>query len=354
MRALPVRRHPPRRSFVPYRIATLSSAAALPVMTMALIMAILLSACGQATDDVGESEEGGLVLGHTEEREVTERGVAPGGRLLVLEGYHGNISLEATSDRFATLEFEKTARGDDSEGALRLLDEVDITEEGSDDAYRYVIQSSDNRRTAVNVRGTMPEGTNLQIQWESGLISLSGPDGPLQIRNGSGGVQVAGIADNADIRVNNGAIFVGVEDLPSNTTIELETSNGDVTVSLPSTASARIEAQTSAGAVQISGLSFVDRSLDPEGAGAEFNGQMGQGNANIRLLTENGSIYLNEGGMDRLPAGDTLQVPVDTASASPADTITVPPSDTAAAPAAGARRSGTDSQRDTADTDSAL
>jgi len=312
-----------RRSTTSFRIAS-----ALPC----LAAAVLLAGCAESTDNVGEAEEGRLVLGHTEEREVVNRGVAPGGRLFVLEGYHGNINLEASAGQFVVLEFVKTARGEDGEEALRLLDEINILEEGNDDDYRYVMQSTEAQRTAVSVSGSVPERTGLQIQWESGTILLSGPDGPLQITNGSGNVEAAGVAGNAEIRVNNGGILVGIEDLPAGAKIILETSNGDITVSLPANVSARVAAQTAAGAIRTTGLSFQDRQLEPMGAGAEFNGQLGRGTANIRLRTDNGTIHLQEGRMDRLPPIDTLAAPTDTSQAAPSDTTApsdvMPPADT--------------------------
>lgn len=297
----------------------------------AAMLVVGTSACAESGDGVGESEEGRLVLGSTEEREVAERGVAPGGRRLIFQGYHGDVRLEATVGRFADLEFVKIARGDDREGAQRLLEEVTVSEQGGDDEFRYVIDSPNKRRTAVDLHGYVPESASMEINWESGAISLSGPDGPLRITNGSGRVEAAGIAGDAEIRVQNGGLLLGVADLPSGATIVLETANGDINLTLPPTSSAQIAAQTAAGEIQTTGLEFTDRRLEPIGAGAEFNAQLGRGSARIRLRTENGSIHLTAGRMQRLPSADSLAAPSDTAAV-PSDTTTVqhlgPPADT--------------------------
>ncbi len=278
-----------------------------------------LAACGgDATEEVGETEEGRLVLGQTEVRSTVERGIAPGGRVLVFEGFHGDIRLDASRDRFATLDIVKIARGENSEAAQKLLDQVTIAEEGTDTEYYYRINSPNEQRTAVNVRGSIPEQASLRISWRSGTISLSGPDGPLHITNGSGAVQVAGLANDAEIRVNNGGILVGVERLPEDVEIILETSNGDIDVSLPVETSATVAAETSAGSINTTGLEFQDRQLEPMGAGSAFQGRLGRGNASIRVRTENGTIRLTQGRMERLAPTDTLTVPVDTTAA---DTI---------------------------------
>lgn len=293
-----------------------------------VLLLIAVSACGESRNDVGEAEEGRLVLGNIEEREVAERGVATGGRSLVFQGFHGNIRLDATAGRFADLQFEKIARGDDREAARRLLQDVTVSEQGSDEEFRYVIDSPNKRRTAVDVRGFVPEPTRIHITWESGTISLSGHDGPLHVTNGSGRVEAAGVAGDAEIRLQNGGILLGVADLPSGANIVLETANGDVDVTLPPGSSTQIAAQTAAGDIQTTGLQFTDRSIEPIGAGAEFNGQLGRGSARLRVRTENGTIHLRSGRMTRLPGADTLAAPQDTTGVSP-DTTAGQPSPSA-------------------------
>lgn len=285
-----------------------------------VLLALTTAACGgEPSDEVGETEEGRLVLGQTEVRSTAERGIAPGGRVLVLEGFHGDIHLDASRDKFASLEIIKIARGENSESAQKLLDQVNVQEEGTDTDYYYRMESPNEQRTAVNVQGSVPEQTSLRIAWRSGAISLSGPDGPLHITNGSGAVQVAGLAGGAEIRVNNGGILVGVERLPDDAEIVLETSNGDISVSLPLETSANVVAETSAGSIHTVGLEFQDRQLEPVGAGSAFQGRLGRANANIRIRTENGTIYLKEGRMERLAPPDSLVLPVDTTSADTLD-----------------------------------
>ena len=297
-----------------------------PRLHSALLIALIAAlgaGCGGSEDEVGETDDGRLVLGQTEERASLERGVAPGGRVLVLEGFHGDVKLDASRDRFASLNFVKIARGENAEAAQELLGEMRIGEEGTDNEYYYRITSPNEQRTAVNVEGSVPEQANIRISWRSGAISLSGPDGPIHITNGSGAVEVAGLAGDAEIRVENGGILAGVARLPDDAEIVLETSNGDITVSLPVEASAQVAAETSAGAIQTQGLQFEDRQLEAIGAGSAFEGRLGRGNARIRVHTENGTIYLRQGRMERLPTVDSLAVPADSlVSGGAADTTT--------------------------------
>ena len=284
-----------------------------------VLLALAVAACGESADEVGETEEGKLVLGQTEERSTAERGIAPGGRVLVFEGFHGDIRLDASNDKFATLEIVKIARGENSDAAQQLLRQLSVKEEGTDTEYYYRMTSPNEQRTAVNISGSVPEQANVRRSWRSGAIALSGPDGPLHITNGSGAVEVAGLAGNAEIRVNNGGILVGVERLPEDAEIVLETSNGDITVSLPVETSAKIAAETTAGSISTTALEFQDRQLEPVGAGSAFEGRLGRGNASIRIRTENGDINLVQGRMERLSPSDTLAAPSDTTAADTLD-----------------------------------
>jgi hypothetical protein len=282
----------------------------------------LLSGC--RGDNVSQTEDGRLVLGQAEVEEVVERGVAPGNRTLMLTGTTGNIMLTGTETATANLEFVKRARGADTEDAQALLGDIVIEESGDNQAYRYVMQTEEPERTVVDVRGEVPQNVRLEIQMENGNAELSGIGGPLTIRHANGNVRIGGAAADVQVEVLNGAIEVGYQDLPANGSVNLSVANGNLVLTLPASSSARIDAQTSAGYVNVTGLEFVNRQLSPQGAGNQFTGQLGQGTASIRLRTENGSITIQEGMVERL--GTAPAVPADT-SVLPGDPA-VPPTST--------------------------
>ena len=273
---------------------------------LALLFALVFawSGCGQG-NDVSETDDGQLVVGRTEERAVVERGIAPGGRTLVLRGFSGSIRLSGTTGDYASLTFEKTARADQAADARALLDRIQIDETGAETEYRYVMQSSEPTRTAVNVRGTVPAGTALRIELQNGAIELSGVTGPITVDSDNGHVAVGGAGGNVAVTIRNGNLDVGMQALPPDTRVDLETSNGNVTFTLPADAAARVTAETQAGSIQAEGaLTFTSRDLDPQGAGARFTGQLGRGNAVVELTTRNGSITLAEGRVLTLPSFD--------------------------------------------------
>lgn len=270
-------------------------------MLTAITALLLLGGC-TGRDDVGETEEGRLVIGRTEVTETDERGIDPGGRLLSISGFSGTIALQGTTEPLARLAFEKTARGDDEEDARNLLHNVSVEETGGDDAYRYIVRTHDANRTGVNIEGTIPRGTPLRLEMDNATILLSGLDAPVTVRSGNGNVQVGGAGASLDVEVRNGNIEVGMQALPPGARVHLQTSNGNLAFTLPPTSGARVTAQTKAGDVRVEGLDFESRRLVPSAAGAEFTGQLGRGNATVELSTENGNITLRGGTVSSLPA----------------------------------------------------
>lgn len=275
-------------------------------LVSALALLFLVSACRSDDDSLGEDAEGALVIGQAEVQESMTRGVNPGNRTLVLIGFKGNIQLSGSDAQTAQLTFVQRARGRDDAAARETLTGVRVDESGSDDAYTFTMESDDPERTAVDVRGTVPVGSRIRIELESGRVELSAIDGPMAVQNQNGGIRIAGISQPADVATVNGDVEVGMQFMPSDGSVSISTQNGNIVFTAPADASARVEASTSTGSIRVEGLSFSSRRLDRQTVGARFRGQIGEGNAEVNLTTQNGDITLREGRVLTLPATDTL------------------------------------------------
>lgn len=283
------------------------------------LLLIALPAC-QKEAGVSQTDEGNLVLGATEQTETTERSVQLGARTLVLDGFTGRIRLDGsdTAD-LARLEFTKHARGRDAAAAAEVLERTTLEESGDDQAYSFKMRSRDAALSQVDVSGAVPRGTRVQIRLESGQVELSGIDGPLDVQTQGGTVRIAGAGESVEVETRNGNIDVAMGFVPAGSTVALRAANGDVSLTMPGNIAARVEAQTGSGDIRIAGLQFADRNLSPRGAGSSFEGQLGQGGAQISLRTENGVISLNEGQIMTLPRTDSLSL--DDPMTIPADTM---------------------------------
>lgn len=303
-----------------------------------MVLGLGLAAC-QDEPDVSQTEEGRLVLGAVQQTDTLERSVDLAARTLVLDGFRGAIRLDGTEDgQLARFTFAKRARGEDVAAARRTLERVTLEEAGDAQIYQYVMRSRATERSAVDVQGTVPRDVAVRIQWESGTVALSNVAGPIRVRAQGGVVQIAGAGATVDVETRNGGMDVAMARLPDTSRVHLRTANGDLTLTLPTTTSARVDARTDAGDINIDALSFAGRQLSPLGAGARFEGRLGTGDAQVELRTENGAIQLREGRLLRLPdtppldtsATDTTATDTTATDATAVDTMQAMPRDTTA------------------------
>ena len=277
-----------------------------------LIFFVLISGCRTEREDIvlGDADE--LIVGQREVQDSSTRGVDPGNRTIVLSGFNGDIELRGSNDPTARLEFIRRARGATDERAQEVLQSVEVDESGTDDSYRFAMTTSDPARSAVDVRGTVPVGSSLNIELQSGHISIVNVDGPIDITNENGGIEVSGASQRMNLNTRNGDIAFDMRMIPPEGNVVAETRNGSIEAGLPTSASLRVDARTSVGDIYVSGLAFENRRLDRRQAGARFSAQLGGGTTDVNVNTENGSIRLRESGGMAAPLPDTTFAPVDT------------------------------------------
>ena len=307
-----------------------------------LVAAGLVGGCEQpSTSDVNQTDEGVVRLGSVEAVDTVARAVAPSGRPLVIDGFRGRIDLAGGDTETADLQFVRRARGESAEAARGVLEDVTITESGSEQNYTYTLETDGRAYAAVDVSGTVPRGAALRIEQASGPVTLRDVAGPLTVKHEHGPVTIRGASASVEVETKNGDLDVALQSVPADATIVLRTKNGNVTLRLPPDASAQFSAETSAGNVRTRGLALSEQEFLPRDAGGEYAAQLGTGDASVELHTENGSVLVQSIDTTALDPGlDTLSPPPsDTTVTGPSapDTVQTPDSlqapDTTTAPA---------------------
>ncbi len=296
--------------------------------------ALLLGACQQpSTSDVDQTDEGVLRLGSVAVVDTVERAVAPNDRPLVIDGFRGRVNLSGSESSTADLRFARQGRGQDRESAKGVLEDVEITESGSDQSFTYTLETDGGAYAVVDVIGTVPRASELRIEQSKGPVSISGVQGALTVDHDHGPVTIEGAAASVDVQIENGDIQADFRTLPPEATVTLQTANGDVRLGLPSTASAQVDVQTNVGVIRTSGLSLSDERFMPRNAGGQYTAQMGAGEASIEVQVQNGSILLQ--GTDARE--EAVPVRVDTAETEslPADSVAGAPDPSSDEPADG-------------------
>ncbi|PSQ81809.1 MAG: hypothetical protein BRD46_01225 [Bacteroidetes bacterium QS_8_68_15] len=287
-----------------------------PLARLFVVAAVVASAGAFAVTGCNRLGGGGAEEGGGSQVEVTrrvQRGVTPGQRTLVFDSYRGDVTLRDTTGPEAELTFRKHAQAGSRSEARRLLSGIRIEERGGGEEFAYQLTSSAPSRTKVRVRGTAPRDTRLRVHLRNSDAALSGLRGPLDVNDENGDIRIGGAARAVRAETRNGSVEAGLLHLPSEAEVRLRTANGDLRLTLPDSASADVEARTEAGDIDTGQLNFSERDLESSGAGARFEGTLGDGAAPVRLRTKNGDIALRRGTVRRLPdvggsaAGDTTR-----------------------------------------------
>ena len=310
-----------------------------PLLLSLLISVALVAGCRQpSTSDVDQTEEGVLRLGSVEAVDTVARAVAPNERPLVIDGFRGRVDLRGAAETTADLQFVRRARGENAEAARGVLEDVTITEQGSEESYTYTLEADGGAYSAVDVSGTVPRGAALRVKQASGPVMIVDVAGALTVKHDHGPVTIRGGAASVEVETKNGDIEVALRAVPSDAEITLRTKNGDVTLRLPPDASVQLSAETSAGNIRTQGLALTNQEFLPRDAGGEYAAQLGTGDAAVDLHTENGSVLVaaaqadttmgDSGGESLAPSDTTMRTPSDPDTTVAPDT-TVPP-DTAA------------------------
>lgn len=301
----------------------MTSSRFVPLLVAVLLGFALVTGCRQpSTSDVDQTEEGVLRLGSVAAVDTVARAVAPNERPLVIEGFRGRVDLQGAEQETANLQFVRRARGEDAKTARGVLEDVTISESGSEQNYTFTLEADGGAYAAVDVSGTVPRGTTLDVEQSSGPVTVAGVTGPVTVGHEHGPVTVRGAAASVEVETKNGDVTVTFQSVPSDAEIVLRTKNGDVTLRLPPDASVQISAETSAGNIRTQGLALTNQEFMPRDAGGEYAARLGQGDAAVNLHTENGSVHIQAANPDT-----TMDEPTPEAlSPPPSDTTVTAPS----------------------------
>lgn len=303
-------------------------------------LTVVLSVGGCSKQSVTQTDQGVFVLGSVEESESTERGITPGGRTIVLEGFSGDIMLRGVSSETATFAFTRKARANDSGSAAKLLQKIAISETGDESVFAVTMTSPEPERTAVDINAEIPVGTPVTIVTRFANVSVQDINGDISIRNEAGSIEYSGAAQDVEMKSRNGDLTVNLSSIEATARLNLETSNGDVFIAAPVAANVDIDAVTSAGVVRNTGLDFATTSLALSGAGGHFTGRVGmQADARLMARTFHGDITFgafaeasppdtpeDENVIDDVPASasDSLVIPADESNVEMQDLPQIP------------------------------
>jgi hypothetical protein len=153
--------------------------------------------------------------------------------------------------------------------------------------------AAEQSNSSVSYEILVPRSTNLKLTTHNGGIGIHGVDGTIEFEAHNGGVSLYDVAGDVKGKTRNGGVSVT---LLGNTWkgsgLDVETTNGGVSLSLPETYAARIETGTVNGGFK-SDFGALNVERNDRTRGVQINTELNGGGAPIRVITRNGGIKIS-------------------------------------------------------------
>lgn len=148
-----------------------------------------------------------------------------------------------------------------------------------------------NASSSVTYEIQVPRAMNVAIDNVNGSVSLKDVTGEAELETTNGRIEVTNCSGVVDASTTNGAINVELVSVTAGKSMRFDTTNGRITLSVPATLAAEVNAATTNGSVS-SDLPLSTSKFSRTSVRGTLNG----GGPEIRLRTTNGGITIKSAG----------------------------------------------------------
>ena len=140
---------------------------------------------------------------------------------------------------------------------------------------------------AVSYEVTVPRSMNLSLEDTNGALDINGVHGEHHLETTNGHLELVRCGGSLDAETTNGAIRAELLDVTPGKAVRAETTNGRITLSVPSNFAAKLDAGTTNGSIT------TDLPVTTTETGHHtLRGMVNGGGPEVRLRTTNGSIEI--------------------------------------------------------------
>jgi hypothetical protein len=221
---------------------------------------------------------------HCEVREET----LPAGPLIVDAGRNGGIRVEGWDRNEIRVRAVIQSHAPSDARARELTSQVQVQTGGHRVQATGPETSSRREWWSVSYRIDVPRQNDLELQANNGGITINGVSGTIRFDTSNGGVRLSELGGSVRGRTRNGGLNVTLNgDRWSGEGLDVETTNGGVTLAIPDGFNAQLETRT------VNGSFRTDYPITIQG---ELNYRrgltttLGAGGAPVRVRTTNGGV----------------------------------------------------------------
>jgi hypothetical protein len=213
---------------------------------------------------------------------------AAGGTLTVDAAPNGGISVEGADRPDILVRARVNATARTMEQARAIASRIEVVATAERVQATGPTSLGDREGWSVSYRLAAPRRTNLSLASTNGGISIADIQSDIQFRTVNGGVKLSKVGGKVEGRTSNGGVKIDLEGSTwDGQGLDVSTSNGGVTVEVPANYSARLEAETTNGGLN------VDFAPPAEGrARKSVSLDLGSGGPTLRVKTNNGGVRI--------------------------------------------------------------
>ena len=231
-----------------------------------------------------ERENGGDRESRCEVREAIWPG--RGERLAIDASPNGGIEVVGWDRAEVKVRAKVVTVADSEEEAARMAAEVHI--ETGESIHAEGPPGGRHAHWWVSYQAFVPRRTDVQLESTNGGISLADVTGRIEFRTTNGGVSLARVAGDVKGRTTNGGVDVRLTGSGwQGQGLDIQTTNGGVTLTVPDDYNALLETGTTNGRLR------VDFPVTVQGAVKQrLSARLGRGGAPVRVTTTNGGVTI--------------------------------------------------------------
>jgi hypothetical protein len=218
---------------------------------------------------------------------------------------NGDITIMVWDGEKVKLEGEKRV----SENRKDELDtvEINVTEENDEIVITTIYHDEDKKHVTVNMEIMVPEYVKVEsvkssngdikiidtlgdtfAESSNGDVTIKDVDGYVNAHSSNGDLDIRGTTGISDMSTSNGDIYVEILDIQGD--VSISSSNGKVVAYILPTLECTIDMDTSNGDVSVSGIT-LDTTVDEDN---HIKGTLNGGGHKIELQSSNGDVELKK------------------------------------------------------------
>ncbi len=208
------------------------------------------------------------------------------GAVIQVDGkQNGGLTIRGWTRQEILVRAKVQGRGNNVQEARETAAQVRIETAGLN-IFAVGPESRDNRWWSVSFEIFVPQKSDLALKTNNGGIGIFGVRGNLNFTANNGALVLHDLGGKAQGKTNNGALSIQLAGLSwEGESLDVSTTNGSVTVSVPENYSAHLEARAYSGSFTFSIPITVPKPLE-----RKVVTDLGNGGAPLRISTINGSM----------------------------------------------------------------